>query len=186
MVTPTKDHPSNFNLFKIEQPSNGNVQSSRDNPPTLARAIPIENFRSFEEKLQSRGLICSSSLSYGSLWFLIETEKNVFLWRRGLSLSAESEFRFYVDVRALVTKRLQQIRDSKKFGADTPFINPLWSISPPNEDALEFECRYLTTLESIWTKVEEHMLALKLIAELIEAQTKENQAIDRETVVLGA
>src|SRR5438045_1804769 len=81
------------------------VQSHIELPRT---ALTLENLKCVEESLTKRGLL-PSSISL-PLWFLAETERNVFLWKHGLSLVNVEEFVFWIDVASLVDKRSQSCR----------------------------------------------------------------------------
>jgi hypothetical protein len=59
------------------------------------------------------------------LWFLAETERNIFLWRQGKSLDDVEDYEFWVDIPSLITKRRVQLESPQGLN---PFTNPNWGI----------------------------------------------------------
>ncbi len=57
--------------------------------------------------------------SQGGIWFLAETERDIFLWRHGLSIKERIQFEFWIDIARLVDKRLTQLT---LMGLDNPFF----------------------------------------------------------------
>lgn len=119
---------------------------------TEASAIPINTvtidvLRSIEARLTERGFLPEPvGPSFGFLWFIAETERNVFLWRNGMSIADADRFEFWVNLPNLIEKRLRQLqlRDN-----DNPFINPLWGVSGQNGDHAKRELEYLQAMKDV-------------------------------------
>lgn len=180
MVKPRQDEPNLNSAYKNEHSAQIPVQI-RTAESEIVRAIPIDILKTFEVRLQQKRILDPNHLSFGSIWFLAETEKNICLWRRGCSIAEEQRFNFYVNVPALVRKRISQL-DSET--VDSPFVNPLWGLVPPSTELLQLEKEYHLSFLSIWSKVEEHLLALRAIRDIIEWKTQPNANTTREVVIL--
>jgi len=76
--------------------------------PGLSDPLPVSGLRRLETGLHERRLLHLPQAVL-PLWFLAETEINVFLWRSSLSLIDKDRFDFWIDCQALVDKRLRQI-----------------------------------------------------------------------------
>jgi hypothetical protein len=124
-------------------------------------AVLWEVLRTMETQLQRKGLLPSvTEGSFHPLWFLAETERNVFLWRRGRSLIDKDEFEFWIDVPRLVEKRLKQL-ESKD--AANPFLNPLWGEAMSDPMLAENEKDYLLSLIEVLEHVGPHAHGLSKV-----------------------
>ncbi len=136
-------------------------------PPTpeqlhSSSALLVDILKTLEIQLQERGLLPSNkSSAFYPVWFLAETERNIFLWRHGCSLIEQDEFEFWIDVRELVAKRLRSL---EKFDPENPFLNPLWGAQSSSSDTLEQERSYLKQFQSVIGSIEEHATALCHVA----------------------
>jgi hypothetical protein len=132
-----------------------NVQALAINASALpAYAVLLSMTRTLELQLQRRSLLKAPTVgSFTPVWFVAETERNVFLWRRGLSLIQQDEFEFWVDLPKLVAKRLHQLESAD---ADNPFTNPLWASSSADPDLIRRESEYLESLLEIIARVGPH------------------------------
>ena len=81
--------------------------------------------KSIENELRKREMLGISGQPTTPLWFLAETERNIFLWRSGKSLDDQRNYSFWINVPALIKKRRHQL---KKPQGLNPFTNPLWGI----------------------------------------------------------
>lgn len=132
-------------------------------------------------QLQKRGIIpCPAMQAFNPLWFVAETERNVFLWRRGCSLIQQDEFEFWIDLPKLIDKRLHQLASQN----DSPFVNPLWGISVLDKDSAKREQDYVRAFAEIQERISGHMNALSHIGSLLIRELV--SAGDREVVVLPA
>ena len=57
--------------------------------------------KSVENELRKRDLLGSEGEPTTPLWFLAETERNIYLWRSGKSIDDQRDFSFWVDIPAL-------------------------------------------------------------------------------------
>ena len=95
---------------KKSESADKNVQN---NTNLCANLVAADVLKTAEVRMQNKGMLPGGNkLSHNPLWFLVETEKNVFLWRSGHSLQEKQEFEFWVDLEALIEKRLAQLERS--------------------------------------------------------------------------
>jgi hypothetical protein len=120
-------------------------------------AVLLGVLKSIEIELCKRELLGAGALRATPLWFLAETERNVFLWRSGKSIDDHRLFSFWVDVRALLVKRREQLARNKGFN---PFINPM-----PQSGGVECEVEYLEAFEEICDTVMTQAAALSKASE---------------------
>ena len=114
------------------------------------------------------------------MWFLAETERNVYLWRNGYSLDQQDEFEFWIDLPALIEKRLKQLAS---FDSENAFMNPLWGLSIADKDTVNKEERYLKSLFELIEQVKTHLEALSVAAAQVSREI--SPAVnEREVVVL--
>ncbi len=124
--------------------------------------VPLSAMKTLETQLQKRGITKTNPVNLASpLWFIAETERNVFLWRNGFSLADADNFEFWVDVEALVNKRL---RAQQQADADNPFHNGFWSTESIDGENLREERAYFEQIVDAVVKIEAHLLALSLAA----------------------
>ena len=117
----------------------------KNHRPIPPHAILIGVLKSIEKELRARRFIGDSFHEAMPLWFLAETERNIFLWRSCLSIDDANEFAFWVDVPALIAKRRRHLSRCEGFN---PFIN-----SSPSETGAEIELRYLDHIEDLGESV---------------------------------
>jgi len=113
--------------------------------PISSNAILLGVLKSIEKELRARGFLGNSFQEAMPLWFLAETERNIFLWRSCLSIDDANEFSFWVDVPALIAKRRRHLSRCDGFN---PFVNP-----SPSETGAEMELRYLDHIEDLGESV---------------------------------
>lgn len=148
-----------------------------------AWAVLLDVVRNLEIQFQKRGLLGpAGAFTHTPIWFLAETERNVFLWRNGLSLTEEASFEFWVDLRALVEKRLLHLNSRDQ--PDNPFLNPLWGISaaPTQGDLAANEEQYLAAFSELARKIEEHIHALSHFGSVL--QQKLNHGDNERHIIL--
>jgi hypothetical protein len=129
----------------------------------------LDVLKTLEHEIRNRHLLPSSHLDFSCfhpLWFQAETERNVFLWRAGFSLIEKDEFEFWVDVPALIQKRLSTLN---KPSTDSPFSNGIW---PKNDSdsvnqAINSEKQYLTELAQIFDSISDHATALCEVSTMV-------------------
>ena len=133
---------------------------------TLPPGAMLASFvRTLETRLLARGFLSAPRGEFHPLWFLVETERNVFLWRNGLSLENAADFEFWVDPAALVEKRLLQLEVGN---AGNPFVNSLWGIASGGAPlSANEESTYLTALLESMGKLAPHAHALSHVSSIL-------------------
>lgn len=101
----------------------------------------FEILQPVEEELSARGLLGAPHPHTTPLWFLAETERNVFLWRRGESIADHPRYSFWIDLHALIVKRKGQLRRNR---GCNPFVG--CGTPEPHNVAMQ-ECEYLELFE---------------------------------------
>lgn len=134
-----------------------------------------------EARLQERGLLPpATGPSFSFLWFIAETERNVFLWRNGYSIAQADEFDFWVSVPDLIQKRLNQLELGSP---DNPFINPLWGITNHSPVHAGREIEYLNALADVMSRIADQAFALSHVGSILRNEfSVERRA--RDSVVL--
>ncbi len=127
-------------------------------------ALTLEGLQILEKRLLQRRLLPQplGALANNPIWFIAETERNIFLWRNGLSLADQFRFEFWVDYQALIELRLQRLEN---VDSENPFLAPLWGQSLPEGTTAEHsitqqEVNYLKTFLHAMQKIESHARAL--------------------------
>lgn len=162
MVTPQNACLGTSAVHKIVQ----KISESAQKPP--ADAVTIDVLKMMELHLQRRGLIPESvGSAFRYLWFVAETERNVFLWRNGLSISDAARFEFWIDVAQLIEKRIVQLERKQE---DNPFINPLWGSAEPNPESSEKERHYLEIFLEIYNRSAKQAHALCAMSKIISQE----------------
>jgi len=160
------------------------LHSSVQNQNKLSSSLPkgavhLSLVKTLETELQKRRLINDVYEVLSPLWFLAETERNVYLWRSGLSIQQVDEFEFWVDIPALIEKRMTQLRS---YDSENPFMNPLWGLSIADEHTIEKEKKYLNSLFDLIGEIKEHLEALCVAASTVSREL--DQAKDSRSVVV--
>jgi len=142
-------------------------------------ALLADVLRTLETQLQAKALVNSfRSGTFNPIWFLVETERNIFLWRNGYSLSRQCDFEFWVDLPALIAKRIRQIESGDP---SNPFVNPYGDWNNSHADSLlsealkeekEYLKSFLRSLESIMIHAHALSQAGSLLAQEIEGREK--------------
>ena len=136
-----------------------------------AYAISLDLLRPFESRMQKKGLLGPLRPSHCQpLWFTAETERNVFLWKHGLSLANKDDFEFWIDLKALVNKRINLLKTAD---LNNPFINPWWNGDDNTEnsqllyEATKLEIEYLQLFLSNSDKIIAHASALSSVGSIL-------------------
>lgn len=141
--------------------------------------------KSVENELRKRDMLGVTGQPATPLWFLAETERNIFLWRNGKSLDDHAEFSFWVDVPALISKRREQLNKPAGVSstAHNPFTNPLWGLAPYDDKLAEQERDYLDSLDDLVGSILKHAEALSVASEQIRSDLAKSLA-SRPPVVI--
>lgn len=102
--------------------------------------------KSIENELRKRHHLWTSGTPPTPLWFIAETERNVFLWRTSQSLDDARKYSFWVDIRGLISKRREQLSRPQD---SNPFTNPLWGSGTLDPSLVDRERDYLDALEDL-------------------------------------
>ena len=174
----TSERPANLSAM-VSKFVHGHVnEESRALPQA---AVLADVLKTVETQLASRGFLRDQRHDcFNPIWYLAETERNVFLWKRGCSVLQQDEFEFWVDINALIEKRLRQL-DS--FDSHNPFLNPLWSVATPDKDSAEYERQYLLSFAQALRQIESHLHALSRLGSALLSEL-EGESEQRERVVL--
>lgn len=144
------------NLYRVEQLC---ISSEHLIPKDC---LNLDVLKSLEIELQTRGIVLNPlNFSVHPFWFVAETERNVFLWRNGLSLDKKDYFEFWVNVRKLGQKRLDQI---SRYDLGNPFLNSNWG---DQDSAQSKESEYLQTFIDVISKIELHAHALSRVGSML-------------------
>jgi hypothetical protein len=123
--------------------------------------------KSVEQELRGRQLIGDPSQDATPLWFIAETERNVYLWRNGKSIDERSQYTFWIDIRALIEKRREQLRRSRGFN---PFINSMSTVGTNSSLGVQAENQYLDCLEDLASSVFRHAEVLSHASESVREE----------------
>lgn len=117
------------------------TQVRKNDNPLPKDAVLLGVLKAIEQELHRRELLGSATDQAMPLWFLAETERNVFLWRKGKSIDQRHQFSFWVDVPALIAKRRGHLSRCRGFN---PFI-----CQSPSDTGVQHELRYLDQVEDL-------------------------------------
>ncbi len=174
MLRAPKLRSSSLGMFKNVH---SEIKSVHDLPKSVILADVV---RSLENSLKIKGLVESSfrTENFYPLWFLVETERNIFLWRNGLSLSNQNDFEFWVDLPKIVEKRLKQL---DHLSSENPFLTPLWGSASAQPKVSNEEKLYFEELIEVTTRMQEHLHALSQVGSIL---LQENTLDEKEIVLL--
>ncbi len=150
------------------------------------RAIIAGVLKALEEEFQARGMLPTqknglASSAFNPVWFLVETERNIFLWRNGCSLIQQDEFEFWINAPALIDKRLKQLACGD---LQNPFLNPAWDgdlkadgvgNSQVGSEMFRVEMDYLNTFLELINKIAPHAHALSQVGSMLGTESTGNE-----------
>lgn len=182
MVNSAKSSKLYRSLFRNEHERLSDLPGSTKSPPHSSLENPYQNLsdttvplaalKTTETELQQRWQ--HKLENFFPLWFHAHTERNIYLWRHGLSIGDEALFDFWVDVAALIKKREKKLlldADNSSGSSDAsalqenPLTNPQWSSETSEVDTntlIEEELRYLNDLHGTFNKIASHIHALSV------------------------
>lgn len=122
--------------------------------------------------------------TFHPLWFLVETEINVFLWRSGFSLADKENFEFWLDIPRMIDKRLMSLRTGR---GESPFSDPRWEPfstafptgSSPKRN--EEEISYLECLKEVFEDIAKEAYALSQVGSMLY---EESSGLTRTRILL--
>jgi hypothetical protein len=130
--------------------------------------------KSVEQELRCRQLIGDPAQDATPLWFIAETERNVYLWRNGMSIDERAQFTFWIDIKALIAKRREQLRRSRGFN---PFINSTTTLGTHESHGVQGEHQYLDCLEELASSIFKHAEALSHASESVRVELCPSSAL---------
>jgi hypothetical protein len=140
---------------------------------SLPQKLPVsavlwDVLRGIEMELQRKGLLSPPApASFNPLWFVAETERNVFLWQKGCSLIDQDQFEFWIDIPKLVQKRIRQL---ERQDGNNPFTNPLWGQAEQDSSLVECEREYLEQFDELLSQIEGHAHALSIVGSEVQRE----------------
>lgn len=156
------------------------TQELRSTAPNVAHErVLLGILKSIENELRGREFLGFAGTIPTPLWFLAETERNVFLWRSGQSLDDARKYSFWVEINALIDKRRDQLQNPQDHN---PFINPLWGIGSIDSTIVDNELDYLDLLEDLSPTVFKRGETLSRASESLRLEMDPNAT--RETITL--
>lgn len=133
-------------------------KNEQNSANTQAGILLADILKTLECTLSARGLLVrKESDLFHPLWYLAETERNIFLWKQGRSIIEHDEFEFWVDLPALIEKRVAQLNSHNE---SNPFLNPLWSINQESPQGRQRELDYLQAFAELFANIDKHLSAL--------------------------
>ena len=130
-------------------------------------AVLMRVLKTVENELRRRKMIGNCHETVTPLWFLAETERNIFLWRQGKSLDDMNEFEFWIDLPKLLSKRRAQLENPQGLN---PFTNPHWGNSPLDTRTVQQERDYLDDIEDLAECIIPHAEALSKASLAVQAE----------------
>lgn len=149
---------------KIEQPNTNKCNI----------AVAADMLKTAEIRMQQKGMLpAADALCHNPFWFLVETEKNVFLWRSGHGLNEKQDFDFWVDVESLLDKRLKQLQRANY----TDPSSAAFSEFDLKTDPIKAEAEYLIALRNSIGPILQHLSALSEVQAEIVKEALSNQSL---------
>lgn len=157
---------------ELQTPVHNCVQSGSSLPAT---AVLYDCIKPLETSLQRRGMLGRSAKSHYPLWFLAETERNVFLWRNGLSVLDADHYEFWIDLVELIDKRIGQLTiadEGNPFLGGIPFEEGGANLRQASEEE-----HYLNTFLEKLTLIVAHAHALSFVGSELGQEFNSRQRI---------
>ena len=162
-----------------EQPAES-LQELHGHGPNLSSGLVLLGIlKSIENELRKRQLLASTGTPPTPLWFLAETERNIFLWRNSKSLDDARLYSFWIDLVSLIEKRREQLETRQDHN---PFINPLWGTAPLDPSLVQNENDYLDAIEDLLPTVFRRAESLSRVSEALRIEMAPH--MEREDVVI--
>jgi hypothetical protein len=138
------------------------VYKSAQIPARHPGCVLLGVLKAVEVELGKRELLGTLANHSTPLWFIAETERNVFLWRAGKSIGDHLAFSFWVDIKELIRKRRSHLSRSRGFN---PFVN-----LSPRSGGVDCEHRYLDALEELSATIFRHAEVLSQASESLREE----------------
>jgi hypothetical protein len=151
------------------------TQVCKNNQNIPEGAVLLGVLKAIEKEFARRGLLEPTVNQAMPLWFLAETERNVFLWRHGRSIDNCAEFSFWVDVPALIEKRRRHLSRCRGFN---PFV-----CGSPSETGAQHELRYLDQIEDMEDSIFFKAALISRVSESLQNELEPAQAFCTRVVL---
>ena len=128
-------------------------------------SVTLNTLKATERALVKKELLPkNSAFQETPIWFLAETERNVFLWRNGLSLTDSPNFEFWFDPIELASRQLGKLleRPHSDERAEYKELPGLFSGNISNQQE-SISLDYLERFVSAWKLIGPHLHALSLL-----------------------
>ena len=156
------------------------AQELHSHGPYLSRGLVLLGIlKSIENELRKRQLLAKTGTPPTPLWFLAETERNIFLWRNSKSLDDASLYSFWIDLGSLIEKRREQLETRQDHN---PFINPLWGTAPLDASLVQNENDYLDAIEDLLPTVFRRAESLSRVSEALRIEM--TPEMEREDIII--
>jgi hypothetical protein len=152
---------------KIAPSTHGIVQT------VPAGAVLLRVLKTVENELRRRKMVGNGHETVTPIWFLAETERNIFLWRQGKSLDEMDDFEFWIDLPKLLSKRRAQLENPQGLN---PFTNPHWGNSPLDTRTVQQERDYLDDIEDLAECIIPHAEALSRASLAVQAELSKGES----------
>jgi hypothetical protein len=166
---------SDEHLTNSPQNMRGPSYKSAQIPLAYRGCVLLGVLKAVEVELAKRELLGTLATQATPLWFIAETERNVFLWRNGKSIGDHSTFSFWIDIKALINKRRSHLSRSRGFN---PFIN-----LSPRSGGIDCEHRYLDAIEELCDTIFRHAEVISQASESIRKELSPDRPT-RSAIVL--
>lgn len=156
-----------------QTPQNVRDEAHKIVPKQGSGVVLLGILKSVEQELLTRELVGDPGQEATPLWFIAETERNVFLWRSGKGLDDRSRFVFWVDIRALIAKRHSQLQRS---GGFNPFIHSMIGAGSHDGHGTQVEKQYLDRVEEMIDTIFIHAETLSRASESVRLELSPDSA----------
>lgn len=190
----TNSHSENFKLNKFKTEQLRGAVSTRKLPCERVQVVecPLGSvlanlLKTLETRLHQRmDFPALPGKTFHPLWFLVETEINIFLWRNGFSLAEKDTFEFWLDIPRMIEKRLSSLHGSPK--EESPFSNPGWEpfsgafpVGSSSSVRSDEEIVYLERLKDVFGEIAKEAYALSQVGSMLY---EESSGVSRTKILL--
>ncbi len=172
-------------LQKVHSAYKSEHASDSISPKFPRTGILLSVTKTFETRLIEKGILkIPNEGNFNPLWFLAETERNVYLWRNKQSLTNRDDYIFWLDINRLISKRLSQLEN---IDLQNPFLNN-FGIAGADRVNVNNEREYYLRFQEIYNQSEPHLTALSWISMISFAYgaEEEKEFSDKKLVILPA
>jgi hypothetical protein len=125
-------------------------------------AVTIADFATFDRRLIERRLVPYTKV-FSPLWVLAEGERNLYLWRAGISLSQLDRYRFLLSPRDLIRKRSAHLQKHLE-------LLPSEENDSLQSSVIMQELKYLDACDDLLKVMQYQLVALSAIGLALERE----------------